>query len=430
MTLRIGIGLILALALGAGTARADVLTTTDGLALEGRVEKLPDGRYRVTTEDGRVELAARQVASVRRGIHPRADLRARARALDPHDALAFTKLALEAEGQGLADVARELYEHVLTLDPDQAAARRALGYERHEGAWVRADVARRRKGLVLYRGRWMLPAEVERVARRTPSLPAAADVDRAKDLVRTLAHGAKPLRHAARLALARTERAVLLPAALGTLYDKDPEVRIVSAQVLAEIGDESALRPLIFSGARDLDARVRREAVLAAQSFGHDDTAVPYVRALGSRNLRLAANAAQALGLLADQRAAPYIVKILRSHGSSTRNVVSFLHQVSYVRDYDVEVAQASNIANPDVARLQEGIVLDVRVLDASITKVWLEPLLVKAFSQIVGQDLRSAGDVEAWYAEHGDTLPSFPVRPAARAPRHRAGTVVGAPLR
>lgn len=416
------------LALLAPAALADVLTTTDGLVLEGKVTELEGGWVRIETAEGTVEFAAKNVASVRRGVSPRADFRKRAAALKSKDTVGVYKLALEAQEAGLAEVARELLDRLLTIDPDHLAARRALGYERVGKTWVASDEAQRRKGLVLYRGRWRLPAEVESAVatKRTPSSAAAGDVARARQLVRSLATGTAPVQRAARVALARTRDSILLEGLLGTLYDKDPKVRIASARLLAELGDESALRALIFSGARDEDAGVRREAVLAAQAFGHDDTALPFVRALGSKNTRLAGYAAEALALLGDERAAGYIVKRLRSHGSSTRNFVSFLNQVSYVRDYDVEIAQASNIANPDVATINEGVVFDVKVTGASYTKTWIEPLLVKAFNDLMGQQLRSGREVGDWYERNKARLPSFPEKPGKRAPRRAKGKVVG----
>jgi hypothetical protein len=411
--------------------QADVLTTTDGLTLEGEVERLPHGGYRLTTEKGSVEFPASSVAHVKEGPGPRAAFLAAAARVDAKDVVGQYRLALRAEEQGLVDLARAAYRRVLELDADHPAARRALGYERLEGEWVEAATARRRKGLVLYCGRWMLPAEVESASGKNGGAAeapdAAADDARARSLIRALATGAAPVQSAARLALAKTPDALVVRAALATLYDPDPKVRIASCRLLAEIGDEAALRPLILSGARDTDPGVRREATLAAAAFGHDDTAIPFVRALGSRNPRLAGNAAEALAVLGDQRAAGYIVKRLRSHGSSTRNFVAFLRQVSYVRDYDVEIAQASNIANPDVATISEGVILDVKVLDAAYTKTWVEPILVKAFNELAGQRLRSAAEVEAWYAENRDRLPDFPPKPNARAPRRVKGRVIGA---
>jgi general secretion pathway protein D len=46
---------------------------------------------------------------------------------------------------------------------------------------------------------------------------------------------------------------------------------------------------------------------------------------------------------------------------NTQRAVVQVLTQVAYVGDYDVEIAQASNIANPQIRYVKEGTVLDVK---------------------------------------------------------------------
>ena len=46
---------------------------------------------------------------------------------------------------------------------------------------------------------------------------------------------------------------------------------------------------------------------------------------------------------------------------NTQRANVSVVNQISYVQDYEVEIAQASNIANPVIQTIQEGVVLDVR---------------------------------------------------------------------
>jgi len=48
--------------------------------------------------------------------------------------------------------------------------------------------------------------------------------------------------------------------------------------------------------------------------------------------------------------------------GGSTRGYAAFLQQQSYIRDFNVEVAQASFIADPVVDVLQSGTVIDVTV--------------------------------------------------------------------
>lgn len=424
------LSLLGALVLLALPSRADVLTTTDGLVLEGGTSRDEGGNWVIETSDGRVVLPAARVAGVRAGDGVRTRLDLRCRALAATDADGWYRLALEAEAAGLADLVREAHEHVVALRPDHAASRRALGQEKVDGEWVSVEAARRRRGLVLYEGRWMLPAEVEAVAREEQgdTVRPPADGAHTREAIRTWATAGEALRRAAQRALARVPRERRLRAARVTLYDADPKVRAISARLLGELGDESALRPLVFSGARDVNADVRREAVLAAASFGHDDVAIPYVRALGSKNLRLVANAAEALAAIDDPRALGFIVKRLTSHGSSARCFIAFLNQVSYVRDYDVEIAQASNIANPDIATILDGVILDVRVLDATYTKTWVEPLLVEAASSLAGRRFVDREGVLAWYAEAKDTLEVFPHAPAKRAPRKRPGRGIGAP--
>jgi type II secretory pathway component GspD/PulD (secretin)/tetratricopeptide (TPR) repeat protein len=59
---------------------------------------------------------------------------------------------------------------------------------------------------------------------------------------------------------------------------------------------------------------------------------------------------------------------------NTQRANVSVLNQVSYVQDYEVEIAQASNIANPVIQTIQDGVVLDVRpVVSADRRFVTLE---------------------------------------------------------
>ena len=412
----------------AAPADADVVSTRSGLKIEGKATQRPDGSWEVQTAKGRIHLPSDRVAGVEPGVTPRADLVSRAAKLSADDVAGQFRLALEAEQAGQSDLACRAYERVLAVDADHRAARRALGYERVGAKWVTQDEARRLQGLVLFGGKWLLPQQVERASSGAAPVPVVK-ASTLETVIRTLAKGEPALKEAAQIALADKATKHVVPAALRTLYDKDPVVRAASAQLLADLGDEAALRPLIYSAVRDKDADVRREAVRATKAFGHDDTAIPFVRALASANPQVAGHAAQALAGLGDQRVVGYLVKKLRSSGSSARNFVAFLNQISYVRDYDVEIAQASNIANPDVATLMEGVVLDAKVIGATFTKTWLEPIIVDSIGSLVGQDFRTADEALRWYAANAENLPRFPEKPARRAPRRREGRVIGAPV-
>ena len=81
--------------------------------------------------------------------------------------------------------------------------------------------------------------------------------------------------------------------------------------------------------------------------------------------------------------------------------------QISYIQDFDVEVAQTSFIADPIVGVLQEGVVQSVRVLATEQTFYTVERTAYHdAVNKLAGVDL--GNDVKAWkqfWHENGDRL-------------------------
>jgi hypothetical protein len=57
-------------------------------------------------------------------------------------------------------------ERVIELDPNHAAAHRALGQFLYNGQWMTRTEAQKAKGLVLYKGKWLSPQEVEVLERK------------------------------------------------------------------------------------------------------------------------------------------------------------------------------------------------------------------------------------------------------------------------
>jgi len=67
-------------------------------------------------------------------------------------------------------------------------------------------------------------------------------------------------------------------------------------------------------------------------------------------------------------------------HNTARANI-SVLNQVAYVQDFDVEIAQGSSIADPIVAVIQDGVILDVRPVvsaDRRFIKLELRPTVAK----------------------------------------------------
>jgi hypothetical protein len=128
--------------LPAASAEADVVTTRDGLVLEGRAVRDGAG-WKVETTEGAVVLPSSAVVKVEPGAGPRAGLSERAAKLAADDAAGWYRLALEAEAAGVPDVARSAYERIVAVQPDHPAARRALRHERVGDAWMPEEEARR-----------------------------------------------------------------------------------------------------------------------------------------------------------------------------------------------------------------------------------------------------------------------------------------------
>jgi hypothetical protein len=223
-------------------------------------------------------------------------------------------------------------------------------------------------------------------------------------------------------------------AARALLVHKDPTIRRWACHELEKLGDESALRTLIAVSCRDPHPSVRDAAVRAATTFGNDDIAIPLVRALGSEHLGIVANAGRALGVLGDVRVVGYVIKRIVSHGSSPGAWFASETQQAYIRDFDVEVAQTSFIADPIIGTIQEGTVSDVKVLDVTMEWTIVEPILIHTFNRLAHASAKNVDDVKAW-VKHGPTsrlllearlaalwrpAPAAPPSPRAARPRRR----------
>lgn len=129
---RIWLGLCMLLA---GNALADRVILNDGRVLSGTVSS--DGpQITIQMSYGSLTVPRSEVSRIERLPAPQAAISERLARVRPGDASALHDLAAWAAAQGLDDEARGLYEQVLALEPDHAAARRALGFVRAAGQWM------------------------------------------------------------------------------------------------------------------------------------------------------------------------------------------------------------------------------------------------------------------------------------------------------
>jgi len=302
-------------------------------------------------------------------------------------------LGLWCREKGLLPEAAGEMREAVRLDPENAAAREALGDRKVDGKWIPSDEAMERKGLVKFEGRWMLAEERETLAAPAKErVRRAGEEARARRLLEQVAAGGPREAGLAREALASVEdRCKVSPLAFA-LRAKSREVRLLAARELGRIGDRRTLQPLLFRALRDPDAEVRAACADAAKAFGDANILAPYGRALLTfPNPDVRAAAADAIGRSGDLRGVQVLVYSIEGHGGGPRACIYTANQLSFVQDFDVEVAQTAFIADPQVGILQDGVALDVKV----ISNEWYSTRVER--EAIVGGLRRLTG------AAHGD---------------------------
>lgn len=350
------------------------------------------------------------LAPARAGDDPgRADLERRLATLDKEDARAAYKLALELEAAGATDLAAKAYEIVIGIDPEHRAARRALGFEKIGEQWLRGKALKRAKGFVRYDGRWMTAEEFAAATR--PQREAAEQKKGEQRVLGLLGMIASRIPERVskgkRLMAVEPDRFKLAPLAQALRCDP-PELRIYAAQELGRMGDPLGGPALLKRAIYDKDADVRRAVVAALRDIGSPSTVHPLGRALNSRFRDVRIRAAEALGMLGDELAYPYVIKKWEGRaGDFPRVYFAQTNQISYIQDFDVEVAQTSFIADPIVGVLQEGVVQAVKIHATEQSfHIYERPAFNGALASLAGTDLgQKVGAWRKFWLENKDRL-------------------------
>lgn len=339
----------------------------------------------------------------------RAELEQRLAALDHENAQAAYRLALELEAAEARDLAAKAYEIVIALEPDHRAARRALGFESVGGEWLSGDELQRAKGFLRHEGRWMTAEEFAAATR--PQREAAeqkAGEERVLGLLALIAtEDPEKVAHARRRLALEPDGFKLSPLAQA-LRCNPASLRIYAADELGRMADPLAAPALLKRSVYDPDSDVRRAVVRALRAMGQPSTVHPLGRALDSRSEQVRVRAAEALAELGDELAYAYVIKKWEARsGDFPRVYFAQTRQISYIQDFDVEVAQTSFIADPIVGVLQEGVVQAVKVVATEQIMTSVERAAYHgALKQLAGVDLgNKVGAWKAFWEENGERL-------------------------
>jgi hypothetical protein len=215
-------------------------------------------------------------------------------------------LALWAKQRGLQKEAEIEFQQILEMDPDNAVARRHLGFTKVAGKWVQSEEAMLAQGMVQYQGRWMTPQEKQRLVGLSVRAATRAKIE-------DLFHKMRKAEPFERDALLQRVFEIRTPYAaqyiVKYVQDKSPALREAATAALTKLKDSSVVPDLVDVALTDSESEIRRQAAKAIGAIG-DISGVrrlaPYLEH-SDKIARL--RAAKALGDTGDIRAVPYLIE-------------------------------------------------------------------------------------------------------------------------
>ncbi|MGE3172846.1 MAG: hypothetical protein AB7O97_09470 [Planctomycetota bacterium] len=363
-----------ATALCAGTALGQEVKLKDGRVLYGKITRTSD-TLQIETREGTVTIDDNAVLATREERELRAELR---RLAAGTDGSAFAQLQLAVQARVFA-LEKDMWHH---LDAAVEATPR-------DGSTLQTRL-----------DDFLAQLEPELLARKWR---AAGTEMRVRELLRQHRRTDGPGERAARLELLTREPNADKDLRTQARSNSDPQRRVLALEALVRRGtagnDRFAWRTAIL----DRDDAVRAQSMALSRTYGITDGAVDYLApGLMHSSAEVRVRTAEAYAGLADQAAIKLLVlagpnagKALSEAGSGVRAHVAFLQQQAYVRDFDVEVAQASFIADPKIGILQSGTVLDVTVHGVSEERIRIVRAFRSSLQGLAGSD--PGADPRAW---------------------------------
>lgn len=376
------LGTALLLGLTAADLPADEVRMHDGRVLVGKVTERGDN-LQIATRDGVVVVASKDVARRRKDAELRASLAEQARGAGD-SRFAHLQLAAQARSFGLEP---ELWQHL-----DRALA---LGGPAHRSTDRATDEAldRRLADFLAQLGPELVPLRHRGAPTRV----------RVQELLAALRQDDRPSRCAAVEELLVRETNADEDLRRQARTNPTPACRIGALRALERRSLAGNDRFVLRTAILDASSEVRAVAVALSRPLANAD--VDYLATgLADQNAKVRIRTAEALGELGNPAAVKLLVLAAPHAGKglaaadgvdgSVRAHIAIIEQQAYVRDFDVEVAAAAFIADPQIDTIQSGMVLDV-----TVHAVFSEPVIVesyrKALRRLTSHD--PGADPRAW---------------------------------
>jgi len=401
----------LTLALMTGTALADELRLDDGRVLVGKVVE-KKGVYEVQTRDGLVIVPINKVTKRTTDTDLRKLLAARKKNAGSTP-FAYLQLSIDAHAYGLE---REMWNYldIAIKKQDKLAgkqqANEALGRRIHKFlATLEPEVLPRK---------WRSANTQMRVRKLIQQVRITNKPARGLAIQEILAHEPNAdaaLRREARRNTLEYRRVAALEALARRAQSEQAQGQNQQYRFV--------LRTTIFDGServRSAAARIMREHDQATTA------AVNYLApGLSHKNAKVRIRTAEAYAGLGNAEAINQLVMagptagraLAAGGGGGTRGHIAILTQQAYVRDFDVEVAQAAFIADPKVDVLQSGTVLDV-----TVAGVFEERVIVRAYRRALKSLAKAdpGGNPRKWATWNSERLASSATAKPASTPARK----------
>ncbi|MBI2921508.1 MAG: hypothetical protein HYY18_10540 [Planctomycetes bacterium] len=302
----------LALALAAGIAFGDTVTTTDGRRLEGKVkdlgnEILLEGKY------GSTRIRKTQIEKIEYGATGREQYAEKSKALKPDDLAGHWSLAKWCKANGLEAEYRKEARIVVDLDPKHEEARLALGHKLVEGEWLSEEDIHLANGEVKRDGHWVTQNEAERIDQE----------EKARELLRAASTKDAEKNKLAIQELVKLRDDALLGPCSRAVSNSSPEMRAAAWQGLARAFETTKNRlgfvtdlqarfdklgDLTQVALREKNDEVRKFAVDATRAMGDEYARMWYQKLVVEEEGQPKLRAAEVLGEMNSPASVPYMM--------------------------------------------------------------------------------------------------------------------------
>jgi hypothetical protein len=320
-------------------AHADVFELAGGGRFEGKLLPSDDANKSAYTIElatgGRLTIPRSEVTKIDNVSDAEAEYQKLARS-SPDTIESHWKLAEWCREHNLRDERQQHLERILELDPNNPAARTALGFHKKDGRWMNRDDIMASRGLLLYQGRYLAPQQIDLIKQQKESRVTQADWSNRIEQLRRWLTG----RRQDRVNQARTEilsihdpqAAEAIVAALRR--ETDPDLKRMWIEVASRLDAPAAIDALVNLSLTDPNVEIRRDCLEYLIKSRRPGLVTPYIRALKDKDNQIVNRAGAALGQIGDRDAMGALIDaLITKHKIKVSDANPDQHAYSFTKD-------------------------------------------------------------------------------------------------